>query len=111
MSRSRRITLKDVHDASRCRRRRERTALTPSAIKGWKESTTPSKVAAIEFDTRGARLLFPWNVESGEEVQVAVADDLGFYQTRTARVVWTRALESTSKTIAGIVFDSELAAA
>lgn len=87
-----------------CRRYSVREKLCPSSVTCWSRFDAPIKVAAIEADTQGARLMLPWSVAPGEEITVSLADDLGFYQTHTARVVWTQALPTTGRVVAGVAF-------
>lgn len=64
--------------------------------------------AVIEADVQGARLIFPFPVQPHEQVRVSVPDELGFFQTRVARVAWTHFLEASGKVVAGVAFDQEL---
>lgn len=100
--------IKAAYDASRCRRRRDRTPLQPSAIKCWSNYDSPAEVTSIEIDTRGARLLLPWESAPGETIQVSLANEVGEYRTTKARVVWTRKLENSSRVIAGLCFNEEV---
>lgn len=88
-----------------------RQRIQPRSITCWSPVDAPARVAAIEADNKGARLMLPWAVQAGETIAVAVGDDLGQFQTRMARVVWTQTLELTGKVVAGVAFEQELALA
>lgn len=92
-----------------CRRDGLREKLHPTSITCWSEYDSPTKVAAIEADSKGARLMLPWPVAPGEEITVSLADELGLYQTHTARVVWTQPLPITGRVVAGVAFCSKAA--
>lgn len=92
-----------------CRRDGAREKLHPTSITCWSEYDAPTKVAAIEADCKGARLMLPWPVTPGEEIIVSLADELGLYQTHTARVVWTQSLQVTGRVVAGVAFSSQAA--
>ncbi len=95
-------------DNAACRRRERRLRLVPTEINCWAQGTSPRRVTAIETDRKGARLMLPWEVHPGEEISVAVGDALGFFDTRVAKVVWTKRLEVTGRVIAGVAFQYEL---
>ncbi len=92
-----------------CRRDGAREKLVPVSITCWSQFDAPTKVAAIEADTKGARLMLPWSVSPGESITVCLADELGQYQTHVARVVWTQSLQVTGRVVAGVAFCSEAA--
>lgn len=106
-----RLSIKEAYEASRCRRKRDRQKLNPSAITCWGAEQAPTAVTSIEIDSCGARLLLPWNSVPGENIQVSLADELGQHRTTRARVVWTRPLENSSRVIAGLAFQEELSLA
>lgn len=106
-SNRKRISIKAAYEASRCRRGR-RVSINPSSIKAWSQYDAPTDVTSIEIDTRGARLLLPWESSVGETINVSVANELGEYRTTPARVVWTRRLESSTRVIAGLSFEEEV---
>ncbi len=85
-----------------CRREGVREKHIPTAVTCWSEYDSPTKVAAIEADSKGARLMLPWPVAPGEQITVSIADELGHYQTHTAKIVWTQALQSTGRVVAGV---------
>lgn len=62
----------------------------------------------IEADVKGARLMFPFEVDTNEEVSISFQDDLGLFQTRTARIAWAQPLACGGKFVAGVAFDEEL---
>lgn len=93
---------------SACRRTIDRAKFRPSHITCWSEVDRVQTVSAIEADSRGARLMLPWNVQTGERIVVSVANEVGLYQTQLARVAWTERLELTGKVIAGVEFSEEL---
>jgi hypothetical protein len=103
-----RTSIKAAYEATSCRRRRDRTTINPSAIRAWSEYDAPTSVTSIEIDTRGARLLLPWESTPGETINVAVANEMGEYRTTAARVVWTRPLQNSTRVIAGICFEEEV---
>lgn len=94
-----------------CRRDRPRFKVVPSRVACWSPCDEVETVSAIEADSRGARLMLPWNVQPGEELTVSVGDDLGHYQTQHAYVVWTQRLEVSGRVIAGVCFEEELSIA
>lgn len=104
----RRTSFRSVMDASLCRRRQHRQRWNASVATTWLPGDRPTKVSVIEADVMGARLMFPFFVQTDDRVQVAFQDDLGFYQTRTARIAWTQSLEAAGKIVAGVAFDKEL---
>jgi hypothetical protein len=77
----------------------------------WSVYDAPTRAAAIEADSKGARLMLPWPVSPGETISVALGNEVGMFETRNARVVWTQTLELTGKVVAGVAFDAELAIA
>jgi antitoxin component of MazEF toxin-antitoxin module len=93
---------------SACRRLRDRSKIVPSHVTCWSSCDEVRSVAAIEADTLGARLMLPWNVQTGESIVVSLANEVGLYQTQTARVAWTERLELTGRVIAGVEFQEEL---
>lgn len=93
---------------SACRRNHNRRKLSVSHVTCWSECDPVQSVSAIEADTHGARLMLPWNVQTGENLVVSVANEVGLYQTQTARVAWTQKLELTGRVIAGIEFQEQL---
>lgn len=103
-----RVSIRATYEASRCRRRRDRTPISPTAIKAWSQYDAPTEVASIEIDTRGARLLLPWESTVGETIKVSVANEMGEYRTTPARIVWTQPLKNSSRVIAGICFEEEV---
>ena len=104
----RRASFRSVIDASLCRRRQPRQRWSASVATTWLPGDRPTKVSVIEADIKGARLMFPFHVETNDRVQVAFEDELGFYQARTARIAWTQNLEAAGKIVAGVAFDEEL---
>ncbi len=92
-----------------CRRDGVREKLAPVSITCWSQFDAPTKVAAIEADSKGARLMLPWSVSPGENITVSLADELGQYQTHIARVVWTQPLQLTGRVVAGVAFSCEAA--
>lgn len=91
-----------------CRRQTRRWKQQPVSVTCWSSFEAPSQAVVIEADEQGARLLLPWLVEAGETISVAVADQLGFYQTRRAQVAWTERLEVSGRVVAGLAFDQRL---
>jgi hypothetical protein len=63
-------------------------------------------VTLIEADSKGARLMLPFSVISNDRIKVSFQDELGYYQTRTARIAWTHSV--ADKTVAGMAFDEDL---
>ncbi len=92
-----------------CRRDGTREKLCPASVTCWSEYDAPTKVAAIEADSKGARLMLPWPVAPGEQITVSLADELGLYQTHIARVVWTQSLQTTGRVVAGVAFHDQAA--
>jgi len=105
---NRKISFKATYEASRCRRRRDRQTISPSAITCWSEYDAPTRVTSIEIDSRGARLLLPWESAPGENIKVSLANEMGEYRTTTARVVWTQPLQNSTRVIAGLCFEEEV---
>lgn len=101
-------SIKAAFEAYCCRRRRERTQLSPSAITCWTHGERPISVKSIEIDTRGARLLLPWDSAPGERVNVSLANEVGEYRTTEARIVWIQPLDNSTRVIAGVCFDEEI---
>ena len=93
---------------SACRRSQRRTKFSPSHVTCWSEVDKVQTVSAIEADTHGARLMLPWNVQTGENLVVSLANEVGYYQTQVARVAWTERLELTGRVIVGVEFHEEL---
>lgn len=91
-----------------CRRDRQREKLRPISVTCWSPFDAPARAAAIEADSKGARLMMPWHVSPGETVTVALGDEVGHYRTQRARVVWTQTLELTGKVVAGLAFEDDL---
>lgn len=94
-----------------CRREGLREKVRPASVTCWSAYDSPARAAAIEADNKGARLMLPWHVNTGDTISVALGNEVGLFQTRNARVVWTSKLESTGKVVAGVAFDSDLATA
>ena len=92
-----------------CRRDGIREKHVPASVTCWSVYDSPTKVAAIEADSKGARLMLPWPVAPGEQICVSIADELGQYQTVPARVVWTQELPTTGRVVAGVAFLAEAA--
>lgn len=101
-------SIKDAYEASRCRRRRDRQHLTPTVITCWNGYERPTTVTSIEIDTRGARLLLPFETNPGEKIQVSMSNEIGEYRTTEARIVWTQPLQNSTRVIAGLCFDEEV---
>lgn len=97
-----------IPQASACRRMHNRHKFNASMVTCWSPCDPVATVPAIETDTCGARLMLPWNVQTGESLIVSVGDELGFYHTQVARVAWTERLELTGKVIAGVEFQDEI---
>jgi hypothetical protein len=91
-----------------CRRDGSRQRVNPASVTCWSDYDRPSRAAAIEADSKGARLMLPWQVNPGETISVALGNEVGLFETRKARVVWTTTLELTGKVVAGVAFDSSL---
>lgn len=94
-----------------CRRDGMRQKLRPVSVTCWSAYDAPIIAAAIEADSRGARLMLPWPVKPGETISVSLGNEVGLFETRHARVVWTSKLELSGKVVAGVAFDSALAMA
>ncbi len=90
-----------------CRRDGLRSKLRPASVTCWSPYDRPARVAAIEADTKGARLMLPWPVSAGETIVVSLGNEVGMFVTRNARVVWTQPLEVTGKVVAGVAFDQD----
>jgi hypothetical protein len=90
-----------------CRREGSREKFRPASITAWSAYDAPVRVAAIEADCKGARLMLPWPVQTGERICVSLGNEVGLFETRNARVVWTQTLQVTGKVVAGVAFDSE----
>ena len=103
-----RTTLKGVIDASLCRRRHQRRKVHAIKVTSWVGQQAPMAVNVIEADVKGARLIFPFHVTQGERVQVSFENELGFFETRTARIAWTQPLNCGGRVVAGLAFDEEL---
>lgn len=97
-----------THRVSSCRRSSGRRKLNHSKIVCWNRLNAPKNVAAIELDSKGARVVLPWYASASEYVQISIADQLGHHQTVEARVVWTQLLPNSSNTICGLAFDEEV---
>lgn len=91
-----------------CRREMRREKLRPASVTCWSSFDAPAKAAAIEADSKGARLMLPWQVAPGETITVSLTDEVGHHQTQRARVVWIQPLELTGKVVAGLAFEDEL---
>lgn len=107
----RRTSFRSVIDASLCRRRQPRQRWQASTVTTWLPGERPTVVSVIEADVRGARLMFPFYVETNDRVHVAFKDELGYYQARVARVAWTQNLGPSGTLVAGVAFDEELSLA
>lgn len=92
-----------------CRREGLREKVRPASITCWSAYDAPARAAAIEADSKGARLMLPWHVNTGETISVAMGNEVGLFETRKARVVWTQTLEVTGKVVAGVAFDLAIA--
>ena len=92
-----------------CRRLSSRQRLYPKQVTCWSSSTQPRTVALVEADNRGARLILSFKVRIGDSIRTCFSDELGFHQTRCARVAWTHRLESAGRLMVGLAFDQELA--
>lgn len=103
-----RLSIKKIYNTYRCRRTTERKTISPASITCWASQRQASNVSAIEIDTRGARLILPWETTRGEHIRVSVKNELGQYQTTRARVAWTQELPRTAKVVAGLAFDEEI---
>ena len=101
-------SLRTKKKRSACRRTHLRKKISPSQVTCWSAVDDVEVVSAIEADTHGARLMLPWNIQAGEAVVVAVANEVGLYQTQLARVCWTERLELSGSVIAGVEFEEEL---
>lgn len=55
--------------------------------------------------------MLPWRVERGDTVVVSFATKLGNHQTRTAKIAWSQAIETSGRFVAGMSFDEELSLA
>jgi hypothetical protein len=88
-----------------CRRRTSRRKVQPAGVKCWSHSKSPSDASAIEVDTKGARLIFPWRVRQGETVTVSFCNGMGLYRTEQARIAWTQEIDSSGRTIAGLYYE------
>ena len=93
---------------SSCRRRSGRQKLEHSKVVCWNHLNTPTNVAAIELDSRGARVVLPWDASESEWVHISIADQLGHHRTIAARVAWTQVLANSSNTICGLAFKDEV---
>lgn len=85
-----------------CRRRQGRQQVSSRTAWAWYKQAAPVPVTVIEADICGARLLFALPVQRHQLIQVSFCDELGFFQTREARVAWTETFGG--KTIAGVAF-------
>lgn len=90
-----------------CRRDKLRQRILPATVTCWSPFDAPARAAAIEADSKGARLMLPWPVSPGETISVALGNEVGLFETRNARVVWTQPLQLTGKVVAGVAFDFE----
>ena len=106
-----RTPFRSVMDASLCRRRQARQRWNATTATTWLPGERPTNVSVIEADVRGARLMFPYYVETNDQVHVAFKDELGYYQVRMARIAWTQNLGSSANIVAGVAFDEELVSA
>ncbi|MFA5506890.1 MAG: hypothetical protein WC314_03200 [Vulcanimicrobiota bacterium] len=88
-----------------CRRRTDRHRIHPVSATCWTEGKAPRAATVIEADTKGGRLIIPWNASTGDTLKISYGNQLGLYRTEKARVAWTQRLES-GKTIAGIYYES-----
>src|SRR5690606_16846802 len=88
-----------------CRRRTDRRRIHPASATCWADHKSPSTATVIEADTKGGRLIIPWNAATGDTIRVSYGNHLGLYRTEKARIAWTQRLES-GKTIAGIYYES-----
>ncbi len=91
-----------------CRRDGRREKVRPASVTCWSAYDAPARAAAIEADSKGARLMLPWHVNPGETITVALGDEVGHYRTQRARVVWIQSLELTGKVVAGLAFEDDL---
>ena len=102
------ITFRRAYEAQRCRRRRRREKLEPTAVKAWSAAETPSSVSVIEVDRRGARVVLPWDSAAGEFISVSLANHIGEYRTTKARVAWSQTLPNTTSVVVGLAFEEEV---
>lgn len=93
-----------------CRRLTSRAQLHLQRTLCWKQSSSPYEVAVIEADSRGARLVLPFQAKVGETINVSFSDELGLHQTRRARIAWVYQLETAHRTLAGLAFERPLSA-
>lgn len=87
-----------------CRREHGRRRIRPSKTVVWFGHHSPREVAAIEVDTRGARLVVPWVVSKDDNLIVSYSNGLGLHRTEGARVAWTESLDSAGQTIVGVYY-------
>ena len=106
-----RQTIRQAHEASRCRRNSQRTQLAPTSITCWDVGQQPTPVRSIELDSKGGRLLLPWDVAEGQYILVSMANHLNQHLTIRARVAWTQSVKYSSSVIAGLAFDEEVSIA
>lgn len=92
-----------------CRREDSRQRWSCGAVTFWSDrDPRPCTIAAIEADTRGARLLLPDDVREGHVISVSFTDEVGHHRSLRARVVWTNDLRVGGRAIAGVMFLDQL---
>lgn len=87
-----------------CRREKRRRRINPAGVTCWSDSDSPTKAVAIEVDTKGARIIFPWRVEQGQDVTVSFSNKLGLHRTERARIAWIQELDRSGRTVAGLYY-------
>ena len=103
--------IRQTYEASRCRRSTPRQQLEPSRISCWNHTGRPAEVRSIELDSRGGRLVLPWNVAVGDTIHVSLEDHVSQHRTIRARVAWAQPVRFSDAVIAGVAFDEEVSLA
>ena len=103
-----RLTIRQAYEASRCRRETPRRQLEPTSITCWNAHRQTATVRSIEIDSRGGRLILPWDLEQGDFVHISLANSLNQHRTIKARVAWTQPVKFSRGVIAGLAFEEEV---
>lgn len=93
-----------------CRRKTDRRRIHPKSATCWSEGKRPHEAVIIEADTKGARLVIPWPIDSGQSLKVSYGNRLGLYRTEEARIAWAQPLGTTGQTIVGLYYEASSAA-
>lgn len=87
-----------------CRRRGDRYKIQPASVTCWSSHDRPGNAVLIEADTKGARLILPFEAYENQVVNVSFANSLGLYRTEKARIAWTQELDSSGRMIVGLSY-------